>query len=160
MQIKRCIKLYIIRKKLLIESVTKHIWPFLITAFIGKAMSDIGSCNARPQRYSVNSYLKCNTGCVLDQNTCEEGCVLTRLKLKMHKEIRASKIWRHINTFGRLFTWQHTFSNLENSSMLCSHFQGSKWCGTLLGLSIENSLWLYIPSKALDTSCCGYLVGC
>lgn len=45
-------------------------------AFIGKAMSDIGFCNAKPQRYSVNSYLKCTTGCVLNSNMCEEDSVL------------------------------------------------------------------------------------
>lgn len=38
-------------------------------AFSGKAMSDKGSCNARLQRHSVNSYLKRNTGCVLNPNT-------------------------------------------------------------------------------------------
>lgn len=47
-----------------------------IMAFIGKARSDIGSCNARPQRYCVNSYLKHNTGCMLNPDTCEESSVL------------------------------------------------------------------------------------
>lgn len=93
------IKLYVTCITLLIKSVTKHLWPFPIMAFIRKAMSDIGSCNARPQRYSVNSYLGYNPGCMLSPNTCEEGSVLAWLKLKMHKKIRPRKIWRHIYTF-------------------------------------------------------------
>lgn len=32
------------------RTVTKHLCPFLIMAVIGKAMSDIGFCNAKPQR--------------------------------------------------------------------------------------------------------------
>lgn len=160
---KLCIKLHKIWLILLIESITKHLWPLLIKAFIGKAMSDIGSCNARPQTYFVNRYLKCNAGCMSMQIFVRK--VLYWLDWNW-RCIRKYKLAKFEGTFipfyqsSQLLTWQHTFSNPENSSMLCRLFQGSKWCGTLLGLSIENSLWLYIPFKALDISCWGYLVGC